>query len=231
MHPVRYLWPAMRTLKLASILAVAALVFAALAATAQASRAPTEAEQSAAAPVLKAFTENPALVATAHTECRYSLTAVSTVDQRWSLARVECFYPEGGGWDGVEVLLYEGRVIDDGTSELGCDRTPWSVLKDLHLFNGGCSCGFERRHHAFSIRVLFRSTSCKEADAVTTTLYFGNRGRARCYRSYSADCKNGVPADLANSIWLIKGWSCGVGAGGAGCKKGHKELDIALSAE
>src|SRR5438876_302803 len=117
----------------------------------------------------------------------------------WELASGECYYPNGGGWDGAEILLHHGRVVDIGTSGVGCYPAPNTVIRDLRMATDGCGPVVQHpRHHectgkthgavghgASTLEVWIPQgrISCGEAEKVMSSLWYGTpyRGIYHCY--------------------------------------------------
>jgi hypothetical protein len=175
-----------------------------------------------------------------YTECRYTLSLVSTLAPSWELGGAECYYPNGGGWDGAEVLLHNGHVVSVGTDSVGCFLAPNAVSRDLKMPLGQCESSVDRvpdghhRHHeclgqvhgtpgheasALEVWIPQGQISCGEADKVMSSLSYGKpyHGIYRCYEG-GTDCPH------ATSYDAIHGWKCYAGMGQGVCTRGNNKI-------
>jgi hypothetical protein len=174
------------------------------------------------------------------TECRYSLSLISTLDTSWERGDASCYYPNGGGWDGAEVLLRNGRVVSVGTDSIGCFLAPNAVSRDLKLSLGQCEGTGEHlqvgrhRHHeclgqvhrsagheasALEVWIPQGHISCAEAEKVMTSLWYG-----KPYRVYYRCYGGGTNCPHATSYDAIHGWKCYAGMGQGFCSRGNSKI-------
>ncbi len=220
-----------------------------LPASALGARPPTEAEQIAAVEAMK--TSPAVMPAQGYTECRYALVLVSAVDPAWELGSVECYYPNGGGWDGAEVVLHNVHVVDIGTSGVGCGKAPDAVLTDLQLSTAPChtepaptshhhhECPaqeFGKLGHGSSILEVWipqGHVSCSEAEKVMSALWhvYDHSKPSKAYRPIYRCYKGGTNCPHATSYEAIHGWKCYGQMGQGFCGRGRSKIRSTIISE